>query len=153
MEQSVDLVYQSRRLMVQALSQENPDESQLDDFNSRGAIIINNVLEMITGYLFDDPGIFYVHLVYDKQERTIQEAVNMWLINHVVYLTTITEHERYNFSLDKSGSLVFSFVPKIQIIHNYHTTYIFSSIQLKIEYLAVAEKNVSFQFCEATMVL
>lgn len=93
----MDCVHQSRLLIIQTLSRDlnDVDESQLDEFNSRGAAIIADVLEMISdNLLFDDPGIFYTHLVYDEQERLIQESINMWLINQTVYLTTISKNER-----------------------------------------------------------
>lgn len=59
----------SRELVIDSLCLEDTAE----DINARLGIL-SNFLQMITNnLLFDDPGIFYVHIIFDKQERQIQE--------------------------------------------------------------------------------
>lgn len=83
----------SREIVIDSLLCLDESDNSVD-INSR-LTIIANYLKMITNnLLLDDPGIFYVHIIYDDQERQIQKTFNNWLINQIVYLSTLAGYER-----------------------------------------------------------
>ena len=69
--------------------------SSLTDFiesgqNSR----IQHILDMIrTDLTFDDPGLFEQETIYSEELRLQTTACNLWLMNQLIWITTLKSYD------------------------------------------------------------
>lgn len=63
------------------------------DIENSSVFRIETVLVTITKNLvFDDPGMIAKSLIFNAEERQIQDGTVMWLINQVIYV--VNKHQR-----------------------------------------------------------